>query len=141
MENYFFQGNIIPEGAMPIAIAYAGHQFGNFVPQLGDGRAVLIGEIIARNKERYDIQLKGSGKTIYSRDGDGRSPLGPAIREYLISESIHKLGIKSTRSLALVRTGEKVFRETVMPGGILTRVASESYSYRDIRIFLLQKRF
>ena len=137
----FFSGNIIPEGAMPIAIAYAGHQFGNFVPQLGDGRAVLIGEIIARNKERYDIQLKGSGKTIYSRDGDGRSPLGPAIREYLISESIHKLGIKSTRSLALVRTGEKVFRETVMPGGILTRVASSHIRIGTFEFFYYKRDF
>ncbi len=120
----FFSGNVIPDGARPIAMAYAGHQFGNFVPQLGDGRAILIGELIATNGKRFDIQLKGSGKTSFSRQGDGRSPLGPVIREYLVSESLHYLGIQTTRSLAIVRTGEKVFRETPMPGGILTRVAS-----------------
>ena len=99
-------------------------QFGNFVPQLGDGRAVLLGELIAKNGDRYDVQLKGSGKTIFSRNGDGRSPLGPVIREYLLSESLHYLGIKSTRSLAIVATGEDVFRETKLPGEVLTRIAS-----------------
>ncbi len=137
----YFSGNLIPDGAMPIAIAYAGHQFGNLVPQLGDGRAVMIGEIIARNKKRFDIQLKGSGKTIFSRDGDGRSPLGPAIREYLISESIHSLGIKSTRSLALVKTGEEVFRETFIPGGILTRVASSHIRIGTFEFFYYKKDF
>ncbi len=134
-----FSGNIIPKGSKPIAMAYAGHQFGNFVPQLGDGRAVLLGELIAKNGKRYDLQLKGSGRTAFSRNGDGRSPLGPVIREYLISESLHYLGINSTRSLAIVSTGEDVLRETRMPGGILTRIASshirigtfEFFSYKN----------
>ena len=119
-----FSGNNLPAGAKPIAMAYAGHQFGNFVPQLGDGRAILIGEQIAKNGERFDIQLKGSGRTAFSRQGDGRSPLGPVIREYILSESLHYLGIKSTRSLAMVSTGETVLREEPLKGGILTRVAS-----------------
>ena len=119
-----FSGNKLLDGAKPIAMAYAGHQFGSFVPQLGDGRAVLIGEVIAKNGQRFDLQLKGSGKTSFSRQGDGRSPLGPVIREYLISESLHYLGIPSTRSLAIVSTGELVNRESPTPGGILTRIAS-----------------
>ncbi len=135
----FFSGNLVPEGARPIAIAYAGHQFGNLVPQLGDGRAVLIGEVIAKNKKRFDLQLKGSGKTRFSRNGDGRSPLGPVIREYIISESIHNLGIKSTRSLALVSTGEKVSRETSMPGGILTRIASSHIRIGTFEFFFYKR--
>lgn len=120
----FFSGNFLAYGSNPIALAYAGHQFGNFVPRLGDGRAVLLGEICNKNGKCFDLQLKGSGKTSFSRRGDGRAALGPIIREYILSEAIHKLGIKTTRSLAFVSTGEPVFRETIMPGGIITRVAS-----------------
>ena len=117
-------GNQLPEGASPIAQAYAGHQFGHFT-MLGDGRAILLGEQIAPNGERFDIQLKGSGKTPYSRGGDGRAALGPMLREYIISEAMHALGIATTRSLAVIRTGESVFRESgEQPGAILTRVSS-----------------
>jgi uncharacterized protein YdiU (UPF0061 family) len=116
-------GNRIPEGALPLAQAYAGHQFGNFT-MLGDGRAVLLGEQITPSGERFDIQLKGSGKTPYSRGGDGRAALGPMLREYIISEAMHALGIATTRSLAVVTTGESVIRENDQPGAILTRVAS-----------------
>lgn len=116
-------GNRIPEGATPIAQAYAGHQFGYFT-KLGDGRALLLGEQITPRGERVDIQLKGSGRTPYSRGGDGRAALGPMLREYIISEAMHSLGIPTTRSLAVVTTGEPIIRETLLPGAILTRVAS-----------------
>ena len=116
-------GNQIPEGAMPLAQAYAGHQFGNFA-LLGDGRALLIGEHITPLGEKFDIQLKGSGPTPYSRRGDGRAALGPMLREYIISEAMYALGIPTTRSLAVVRTGDFVIRETDQPGAILTRVAA-----------------
>src|SRR3984885_6195630 len=119
-----FAGNVIPPGAEPIAMAYAGHQFGNFVPQLGDGRAILLGEVVDRNGERRDVQLKGAGRTPFSRNGDGRAALGPVLREYLVSESMHALGIPTTRSLAAVLTGERVLREQQLPGAILTRVAA-----------------
>ena len=119
-----FSGNIVPEGSEPIALVYAGHQFGYFVPQLGDGRAILLGEIINNGGCRFDIQLKGSGQTSYSRNGDGRAPLGAVIREYIISEAMHSLNIPTTRSLAIIVTGELVSRETLLPGGILTRIAS-----------------
>lgn len=119
-----FAGNHIPEGANPLAMAYAGHQFGHFVPRLGDGRATLLGEIIDPGGTRRDIHLKGSGQTAYSRQGDGRAAIGPVIREYIVSEAMHALGIPTTRSLAAVMTGEPVFRETVLPGAILTRVAA-----------------
>ncbi|MFC3885588.1 YdiU family protein [Bacillus songklensis] len=118
-----FAGNRIPEGAEPLAQAYAGHQFGHFT-MLGDGRAVLLGEQITPSGERFDIQLKGPGRTPYSRGGDGRAALGPMLREYIISEGMHGLGIPTTRSLAVVTTGESVIRETVLPGAILTRVAA-----------------
>ena len=118
-----FAGNVIPEGATPLAQAYAGHQFGHFT-MLGDGRAVLLGEQINPQGERIDIQLKGPGRTPYSRGGDGRAALGPMLREYIISEAMHALGIPTTRSLAVVSTGEPVIRETDLPGAILTRVAS-----------------
>jgi serine/tyrosine/threonine adenylyltransferase len=118
-----FAGNQIPEGAEPLAQAYAGHQFGHFT-MLGDGRAVLLGEQITPDSERFDIQLKGPGRTPYSRGGDGRAALGPMLREYIISESMHALGIPTTRSLAVVTTGESVIRETYLPGAILTRVAA-----------------
>lgn len=118
-----FAGNVIPPGAMPLAQAYAGHQFGHFT-KLGDGRAILLGEQITPAGERMDIQFKGSGRTPFSRGGDGRSALGPMLREYIISESMHALGIPTTRSLAVVTTGEIVRREDPLPGAVLTRVAS-----------------
>jgi len=118
-----FSGNALPEESVSLSQAYAGHQFGHFT-MLGDGRAMLIGEQITPSNQRYDIQLKGSGKTPYSRGGDGRAPLGPMIREYIISEAMHYLGIPTTRSLAVVKTGDKVFRETIQQGAVLTRVAS-----------------
>src|SRR5712675_2347471 len=117
-------GNRLPEGAEPLAMAYAGHQFGNWVPQLGDGRAVLLGEVHDRDGVRRDIQLKGSGPTPFSRRGDGRAALGPVLREYIVSEAMAVLGIPTTRSLAAVMTGENVMRETLLPGAVLTRVAS-----------------
>ncbi len=119
-----FSGQVIPEGCTPIALAYAGHQFGHFVPQLGDGRAILLGEIINSQGARKDLQLKGSGPTRFSRRGDGRYALGPALREYLVSEAMHALGIPTTRSLALVLTGDTVYRGTQQAGAICTRVAS-----------------
>jgi len=119
-----FSGNSVPPGVIPIAMAYAGHQFGHFVPQLGDGRAILLGEACDRAGVRRDIQLKGSGRTPYSRGGDGRAALGPVLREFLVSEAMHALGIPATRALAAVSTGESVRREQLLPGAILTRVAS-----------------
>jgi len=118
-----FSGNELLEGSEPLAMAYAGHQFGNFVPQLGDGRALLLGEVVAQDGIRRDIQLKGSGRTPFSRMGDGRAALGPVLREYLVSEAMHALGIPTTRALAAVATGEPVMRETALPGAVLTRVA------------------
>ncbi len=119
-----FSGNALPAGAEPLAMAYAGHQFGNFVPQLGDGRAIWLGEIRSPNGSRYDVQLKGSGRTAWSRGGDGRAALGPVLREYLVSEAMHRLGVPTTRALAAVATGEAVARERPLPGGVITRVAS-----------------
>lgn len=116
-------GTRIPQGGLPIAQAYAGHQFGYFT-MLGDGRALLLGEHVTPSGEKFDVQLKGSGKTPYSRRGDGRAALGPMLREYIISEAMHSLGIATTRSLAVVMTGEQVFRDTEQPGAILTRVAA-----------------
>jgi uncharacterized protein YdiU (UPF0061 family) len=116
-------GNAPPEGAAPLAMAYAGHQFGGWVPQLGDGRAILLGEVIDRSGTRRDIQLKGSGPTPFSRMGDGRAALGPVLREYIVSEAMHRLGIPTTRALAAVETGEPVMRERALPGAVLTRVA------------------
>jgi uncharacterized protein YdiU (UPF0061 family) len=120
----YLAGNKVPGNADPIAMAYAGHQFGGFVPQLGDGRALLIGEVIDKEGARFDIQLKGSGPTPFSRRGDGRAALGPVLREYIVSEAMAALGIPTTRSLAAVATGETVRRETPLPGAVLTRVAS-----------------
>jgi uncharacterized protein YdiU (UPF0061 family) len=120
----WFSGNGMPDDAVPIALAYAGHQFGGFVPQLGDGRAILLGERVGRDGVRRDIQLKGSGRTPFSRNGDGRAALGPMLREYLISEAMHALGIPTTRSLAVVTTGEQVVREDLLPGAVLARVAA-----------------
>jgi len=133
-----FSGNEVPKGSSPIALAYAGHQFGQFVQQLGDGRAILLGELSAPNQERYDIQLKGSGQTKFSRQGDGRAPIGPIIREYVISESMNALGIPSTRSLAAISTGEQVFRETFLPGGVLTRIAKSHIRVGTFEYFAAQ---
>jgi len=119
-----FAGNTVPEGAEPLAQAYAGHQFGGFVPQLGDGRALLLGEVIDRKGHRRDIAFKGSGKTRFARGGDGKAAVGPMLREVLLSESMHALGIPTTRALAVAATGEQVFRERVLPGAVLTRVAA-----------------
>ena len=119
-----FSGNLVLPSAEPIAMAYAGHQFGHFVPKLGDGRAILLGEVHDVAGVRRDIQLKGSGRTPFSRDGDGRAPVGPVLREYLVSEAMHALGVPTTRALAAVATGESVYRERRLPGAILTRVAA-----------------
>jgi uncharacterized protein YdiU (UPF0061 family) len=120
----FFSGNTLPEGTEPIAQAYAGHQFGQFNPQLGDGRALLIGEVVDRLGRRRDIALKGSGRTPFSRRGDGKAAVGPMLREVLIGEAMHALGIPTTRALAVVATGEPVFRDRPLPGAILTRIAA-----------------
>ena len=119
-----FAGNRVPEGAEPLAQAYAGHQFGGFSPQLGDGRALLLGEVIARNGQRRDIAFKGSGRTPFSRGGDGKAAIGPMLREVIIGEAMHALGIPTTRALAVAGTGEPVYREQVLPGAVLTRVAA-----------------
>ena len=117
-------GNRVPKQADPIAMVYAGHQFGNWVPQLGDGRAVLLGELLDKESRRWDLQLKGSGPTAYSRMGDGKAVLGPVMREYIVSEAMFNLGIPTTRALAFSMTGEMVRRKFMEPGAILTRVAS-----------------
>ena len=130
-----FAGNRLPGGAEPLAMAYAGHQFGGFVPQLGDGRAHLLGEVVDSKGRRRDIQLKGSGRTPFSRGGDGRAALGPVLREYLLSEAVHALGIPTTRSLAAVLTGEPVYREDVLPGAVLTRVAESHVRVGTFQFF------
>jgi len=128
-------GNRVAEGSEPLAMAYAGHQFGHFVPQLGDGRANLLGEVVGRDGVRYDIQLKGSGPTPFSRRGDGRAALGPVLREYLVSEAMYALGVPTTRALAAVTTGERVFRETMLPGGVITRVAASHLRVGTFQFF------
>ena len=133
-----FSGNVLPEGTTPWAEAYAGHQFGHFV-MLGDGRAVVLCEHITPDKKRFDIQLKGSGITPYSRSGDGRAALGPMLREYIISEAIHHLKIPTTRSLAVVSTGQNVMRETILPGAILTRVAASHIRVGTFEFVAAQK--
>jgi uncharacterized protein YdiU (UPF0061 family) len=130
-----FSGSATLAGAEPIALAYAGHQFGQFVPQLGDGRALLIGEVLDRGGARRDLQLKGSGPTPWSRDGDGRAALGPVLREYLVSEGMHALGVPTTRALAAVLTGEVVFRERRLPGAVLTRVAASHVRVGSFQYF------
>ena len=130
-----FSGNAVPLGAEPLAAAYAGHQFGNFVPQLGDGRAILLGEVRDRAGRLRDLQLKGSGPTPFSRRGDGRSALGPVLREYLISEAMHRLGVPSTRALAAVLSGDRVLREGYKPGGVMTRVASSHIRVGSFQYF------
>ena len=136
-----FSGKEILPGSIPIAQAYAGHQFGNFVPSLGDGRAILLGEIVTPEGLRFDIQLKGSGQTTFSRRGDGRSALGPVIREYILSEAMHALKIPTTRALAAVTSGAQVYRESSVPGGILTRVASSHIRVGTFEYFACRKNF
>lgn len=133
-----FSGNELAEDSTPIAMAYAGHQFGHFVPQLGDGRAILLGELKGREGVLRDVQLKGSGRTPFSRSGDGRAALGPMLREYLISEAMHALGIPTTRSLAVVTTGEQVFRDGVLPGAVLTRVAASHVRVGTFQYFAVR---
>jgi uncharacterized protein YdiU (UPF0061 family) len=128
-------GNRVAQGTEPLATVYAGHQFGHFVPQLGDGRAILLGEVVDRNGRRRDIQLKGAGPTPFSRRGDGRAALGPVLREYLVSEAMAALGVPSTRALAAVMTGEQVFREEPLPGAVLTRVASSHIRVGTFQFF------
>ncbi|MCR8547360.1 YdiU family protein [Salipiger sp. P9] len=130
-----FAGNVLPEGADPLAQLYAGHQFGGFSPQLGDGRAHLLGEVVGRDGIRRDIQLKGSGPTPYSRRGDGRAWLGPVLREYVVSEAMHALGVPTTRALAAVRTGEDIYRERPLPGAVLTRVAQSHIRVGTFQLF------
>ena len=131
-------GNQLPDGAEPIAQAYSGHQFGHFSPSLGDGRAILLGEILGVDGKRYDIQLKGSGPTPFSRRGDGRAGLGPVLREYLIGEAMHALGIPTTRALAAVTTGQPVYRETAVPGAVLTRIAASHIRVGTFQFFASQ---
>jgi uncharacterized protein YdiU (UPF0061 family) len=133
-----FAGNAMPEGAEPIAQAYAGHQFGGFSPQLGDGRAVLLGEVIDRAGHRRDIAMKGSGRTPFSRGGDGKAAVGPMLREVLIGEAMHALGIPTTRALAVVATGEPVLREEVLPGAVLTRVAASHLRVGTFQFFAVR---
>ncbi len=132
-------GNAVPRGADPLAQVYAGHQFGGWVPQLGDGRAILLGEIIDTNGIRRDLQLKGAGRTPYSRGGDGRAWIGPVIREYVVSEAMHALGIPTTRALAAVTTGEPVYRESRLPGAVLTRVASSHIRVGTFQFFAARR--
>lgn len=130
-----FSGQETPDGATPLALAYAGHQFGHFSPQLGDGRALLLGEIVTPDGTRFDIQLKGSGPTAFSRNGDGKSAIGPVLREYLVSEAMAAMGVPTTRSLAAVATGDRVQRERTHPGAVLTRVASSHIRVGTFQFF------
>ncbi|WP_427145082.1 protein adenylyltransferase SelO [Rhizobium pisi] len=130
-----FSGNLVPEGAQPLAMAYAGHQFGGFSPVLGDGRAILLGEVVDAKGKRFDIQLKGAGPTPFSRRGDGRAALGPVLREYIISEAMFALGVPATRALAAVTTGEPVYREEVLPGAVFTRVAASHIRVGTFQFF------
>lgn len=134
-----FTGQKLLPGSEPIALVYAGHQFGYFVHQLGDGRALLLGEVVDPSGRRHDIQLKGSGRTPFSRNGDGKAPLGPVLREYLVSEGLHHLGLSTTRSLAAAQTGELVYRERAFPGAILTRVASSHIRVGTFEYFAAQQ--
>jgi uncharacterized protein YdiU (UPF0061 family) len=135
-----FAGNRVPAGAEPLAMAYAGHQFGNFVPQLGDGRALLLGQLTAPDGSHHDIHLKGSGRTAFSRGGDGRAALGPVLREYLVSEAMARLGLPTTRALAAVTTGEQVARTTWLPGGIITRTAGSFVRVGTFEFFAARNR-
>jgi uncharacterized protein YdiU (UPF0061 family) len=135
----FLSGNTVPDGAEPIALAYAGHQFGAFVPQLGDGRAILLGEVVCTDGKRRDIQLKGAGRTPFSRGGDGRAALGPVLREYVVSEAMAALGVPTTRALAVVTTGEPVLRDEPLPGAVLTRVAASHIRVGTFQYFAVRR--
>jgi uncharacterized protein YdiU (UPF0061 family) len=132
-------GNAVLEGSEPIALAYAGHQFGNFVPQLGDGRAILLGEVVGTDGRRRDVQLKGAGRTPFSRGGDGRAALGPVLREYVVSEAMAAMGIPTTRALAIVTTGERVLRDEPLPGAVLTRVAASHIRVGTFQFFAARR--
>lgn len=131
-----YAGNQVPEGAEPLAMAYSGHQFGHFNPSLGDGRAILLGQILSPSGRSFDIHMKGTGQTAFSRNGDGRAALGPVLREYLVSEAMARLGVPTTRALAAVATGEEVIREQLLPGGIITRVAASFIRIGTFEYFL-----
>ena len=132
-------GNAVPAGSEPLASVYAGHQFGGYNPQLGDGRAVLLGEVLSLEGRRFDLQLKGSGPTPYSRGGDGRSPIGPVLREYIVSEAMHRLGVPTTRALAAVTTGDMVQRDRFLPGAVLARVASSHIRIGSFQYFAARR--
>ncbi len=134
-----FAGNEVPDGADPLAMAYSGHQFGHFNPQLGDGRAILLGQIKSSSGRSFDIHMKGTGQTAFSRNGDGRAALGPVLREYLVSEAMARLGVPTTRALAAVTTGEEVIRERLLPGGIITRVAASFVRIGTFEYFLARR--
>lgn len=136
--SQYFSGNRLFPDSTPVALAYAGHQFGQFNPRLGDGRAHLLGELTDKTNRRFDIQLKGSGPTRFSRSGDGRCALGPAVREFIMSEAMHALGIPTARSLAVVTTGEMVFREEMRPGAVVTRVAASHLRVGTFEYFASQ---
>ncbi|MEK9712902.1 MAG: YdiU family protein [Thalassolituus sp.] len=134
-----FSGNSVPENAAPLAMAYSGHQFGHLNPQLGDGRAILLGDLIAKDGKLKDVQLKGAGRTPFSRNGDGRCPLGPALREYILCEAMQALGVPTTRALAVVATGEPVIRQQREPGAVFTRVASSHIRVGTFQFFALRQ--
>ena len=134
-----FAGQSTLEGTSPTASVYAGHQFGQYNPQLGDGRAILLGEWAVSPAEHYDIQLKGAGQTPYSRGGDGKSPVGPVVREYLVSEAMHHLGVPTTRALAAIATGDRVFRNDVEPGAVMVRVAKSHLRFGSIQYFAMTR--
>ncbi len=134
----YFSGSLLPEGAEPVALAYCGHQFGHLNPQLGDGRAHLLGEVLNKDGQRVDIQLKGSGRTAFSRQGDGRCALGPALREFIMSEAMFYLGVPTTRCLAVVATGEEVYREDVKPGAVVTRIAASHIRVGTFQYFAIR---
>lgn len=138
LDAALLSGNRVADGSTPIAQVYAGHQFGNFSPILGDGRAVLLGEVVTQGGQRFDVQLKGAGRTAFSRSGDGRAALGPVLREYILGEAMHGLGIPTTRALAAVTTGQPVFRETPLPGAVLTRVAASHLRVGTFQFFASQ---
>ncbi|MEK9657805.1 MAG: YdiU family protein [bacterium] len=135
----YFSGQRLPPGSDPLAMVYAGHQFGHFVPQLGDGRAILLGECVTAKNKRYDIQLKGCGQTRFSRAGDGLAPLGAVLREYLVSEGMYHLGVPTTRALAAVTTGDTVYREQPQPGGVITRVAASHIRIGTFEYFMARQ--
>ena len=138
LDAALLSGNRVSAGSTPIAQVYAGHQFGNFSPILGDGRAVLLGEVVTPAGQRFDVQLKGAGRTAFSRGGDGRAALGPVLREYILGEAMHGLGIPTTRALAAVTTGQPVYRETPLPGAVLTRVAASHLRVGTFQFFASQ---